>query len=342
MTKVVITKNILLELLTKYGSNRRVSKVINVDEKTIRNLREEYGILSGEYVDKQIISILRAHLGKGEPIKVKRMLNSLGEALISHLSDWHLGAKVVDAKNNVIYNYDIAKLRAELLCGRCIDLFQNHISRGTEITQINLIITGDMVDGNLVYPGQAYRTEFSPPRQVILAANILRNYILSLMEFKLPIFIDAVPGNHGIPKVKEWDPTANWDLMLYMIIEDWIKQSKIKNVFLNYVEGDYLITDIMGWKYLLRHKGPSQSETSSGAAKTGGWQKIHSCDAMAYGHFHHAGLTEWNGVRLFMSPSLKGQDEFAESIAKGSSPAQCIWGVTQKHVKTFYYEVDLK
>ncbi|NQV00437.1 MAG: metallophosphoesterase [Parcubacteria group bacterium] len=341
MVKVEITQNLLIEMLDKFGSNRGVAAALEVDEKTIRNLRLKYGILKGEYVDKKIISTLRKQLGKGYPYR-SSIKNSLsGEALISQLSDWHLGAKVVNSSGDIIYDQTIAKKRAEALCLKCIELFKNHISGGTKITQIHIPITGDMADGGLVYPGQAYRTEMSPPKQVMVTANIIRNYILGLAEFGLPVYIHAVPGNHGVPKVKDWDPTANWDLMLYMILADWIQREKLNNVFLTYVEGDYLLSEIMGWKYLFRHKGPSQAETASGAAKTGGWQKLHGCDAMVYGHWHHMGLNDWNSVKLFMSPSLKGPDEFTESIAKGPTPAQCIWGVTKKHLFTFYYTVSL-
>lgn len=342
MTNIEITKEILTRLLDKYGTNTAVAQELNVGETTIRRLRQKFGIEGKNPGDSKILDALRRELGEGTPIKVTTEKKANGEALCIQLTDWHVGSIVRDEKGKIIYDRFIARQRAEILCSKVLMLLKDHLVQGTKITEIHLLLTGDMVDGEMVFPGQPWRTEMAPPKQVITVVDILRNFILSLLEFKMPIYIHAVKGNHGIPKIKGLNPESNWDLMVYLILMDWIANNSSKSVLMEYSEGDYQKCDIMGWTYLLRHEGPSQAETASGSSKAGGWNKVHTCDAMIYGHFHHPALMEWNGMRLFMGPSLKGPDEFSESIAKGSEPAQCVWGVTKKHVSTFYYIVDLR
>lgn len=341
MAEIELTKERLLALLNQYGSNRAVGRAIGVPESTIRYWIGKFELKHGPTVDNKILEVLRNSLGESKPIKPMEIEKVVGEALIIHLTDSHLGSVVADENGKTIYDKHIARVRFETLCSKILALLDNHISDGTKITEIHIFMTGDMVDGEGIYPGQPWRTDVAPPEQVIICADIIRNFLVSLRKMKLPIYVHAVKGNHGRVR-KEFSPQSNWDLMLYMLLDQWLKWQKIKDIQIEYTTGDYLVTEVMGWKYLLRHYGPSQAETGSGSAKAGGWAAIHDFDAMVYGHYHHRALMDWNGKDLFMGPSLKGPDEFSESIAKDSEPAQCLWGVTRKHRTTFYYTVDLR
>jgi hypothetical protein len=341
MTEFEITKEVLINQLNLTGSNRAAARALGVDEATIRRAKERFGVQTEKSIDSSIVMALRETYNEPDAITIQKAKKIAGEALVIHFSDWHLGSIVKDERGKVTYDKFIAKKRADDICSRVFYLLQKHITEGTKITEIDILITGDMVDGEGIYPGQAWRTEEVPPKQVMLVVDTLRAFINALLKTKLPIFIYAVLGNHG-GTGKEKSVDSNWDVMSYLILADWVNTKKLDNVFVTVSDAEYLNCEIMGWKYSIRHKGPKTADAGGDAGKIGGWKSFHDCDALAYGHWHHQGLMEASGVQLFMSPSLKGPDEFSESIAKNSLPAQCIWGVTRSHIYTFYYRVDFK
>ncbi len=147
-----------------------------------------------------------------------------------------------------------------------------------------------------------------------------------------------ISGNTG----KDTDPAANWDLMIYKILQWYyhgIKQSK--DVDINFAETEYMTFEIRGHNYLIRHKAPEQTDTAAGRVKINQWARQHNIEAIVYGHFHHFGYSDCDGTRVFRGPSLVGEDALSEKMSKHSEPAQFVWGVNEKRVSTFVYVADL-
>lgn len=293
----------------------------------------------------KVFNILREEVTKLTPYKiVKTSKKQKGDTLVIQLSDWHVGRIIKDEIGNIIYNEEIFKKRAGRLMDEMLRLVDNYIRKGTAIKDAVILSTGDIVDGAGIFATQEAMQELSPPFQVMSAVNTIQKLILSLLERKLSVYFYGVKGNHGEIRVngKNTDPNANWDLMLYLILDYWNRTSlKNKNVDMLYSELDYLNFEIQGWKYHIRHIAPKQSETASGKAKFLGWAKKHNFDALVYGHYHHFGIFDRSGVTIFRGGSLTGSDEFAESLAEESAPTQLLWGVSQNRPLTFFYPVDL-
>jgi predicted phosphodiesterase len=338
MNKEIKTKEDLLELMKRYKTNDELGEFLGKGESSVRRLKKKFKVTS---VQSMGVDTLKDYLSKLSPLTILPQRQSDGETLVIHLTDWHIGSMVKDEKGVTIYNISIARKRAELLCQKIIYLVNNHISQGTKLTDIVVFITGDMADGELVYDTQIYQSETAPPKQVMTTVEILIQFLKTLLKTKLPIRLYAVKGNHGLPKIAGIHPESNWDLMIYMILEFWMRSTQQKNLSIEYAEGDYLNVTVRDWIYHLRHKGISQTETAAGGVKAGGWSQIHNCDALVFGHLHHFSIGEWVGLRTFMSGSLKGIDDFAEGLAKGANPTQTVWGTTNKHISTFIYVVDL-
>ncbi len=337
MRTKIPTKDELVILLAQYKTKSKVAEVKGVDEATVRRWVKKYAI---EPDDSSIMDMLRRSLAVQKPLKDLPWKKSTKETLVNQLSDFHIGNIVKDTKGKIIYNLFIAQERAELMCSKMIGLIKNHIFASSDIDEIVILLTGDMVDGEGIYEGQSYNLEVTPPKQVMVCVKTLKKYIIELSKLGLPIRIYAVKGNHGRTG-KNMADASNWDLMVYMVLDLWLRDSGLKNISLEYAEGSYLNLDIKGHKYQIRHEGPNQTETAAGAAKIGGWSALYGIEALCYGHLHHWNIGEWLGTRTFMSGSLKGPDDLSDKMGKGSSPSQLIWGVTAKHVSTFSYVVDL-
>ena len=127
-----------------------------------------------------------------------------------------------------------------------------------------------------------------------------------------------------------------------MIIDFWSKfVLKNPNLSIKYAETDYLTCDIRGKKYMIRHMAPEQPDTPAGRVKFNEWARMYKADGIVYGHWHHFGLFDVDGVRVFRGGSTVGGDSLSESMAKHSEPIQLIWGVNEQRVSTFFYAVDL-
>jgi predicted phosphodiesterase len=328
--------------MKKYSA-KEISQVAGVSVRTVRDWFAGNATPKPVSVNNQkdVLSEMRAELKNGVPMKAVKRAGTKGETLVVHLTDWHIGRHETDINGTPVYSVQIAKERAELLCSKMLLLAKEHISVGTKLTEVVVAITGDMVDGEGIFDGQSYQLECVPPQQVMECVKLLRDFLLGLRELNLPINVYAVKGNHGRTG-KDKSPQSNWDLMAYMILEDWIKTNSIKGIAMYHSETDYYPIDIQGHGFLLRHKGTGQVESPSGARKVQGWANIHHIEALVCGHLHHFAIGEETNLRLFMGGSLKGTDEFSESLAKGCNPTQLMWGVTKRHLSSFLYIVDTK
>lgn len=289
-----------------------------------------------------IINTLKEELADVKSyVPVEFKLSGKGDTLVIHITDLHAGKVVRDQEGKIIYNEDIFTARIDRLCGQILKLLDNHIKRGVPITNAVIISTGDLANGEDIYATQAYEQEITPPKQVMLIVSVLSKLLLSLLSRGLQVNFYGVKGNHGRIS-KEANPTDNWDIMIYMILDFWarlvLKNTKLQ---IKYSETDYMTFDIRGHKYLIRHIAPEQADAPAGRVKFNEWARQYKAEAIVYGHYHHFGLFDVDGVRVFRGGSIVGGDSLSESMAKHSEPVQCIWGVNEDRVSSFFYAVDL-
>lgn len=290
-----------------------------------------------------IIQTLKDELMNVEPYKASKQekVDIKGDTLVIQLSDLHAGKIVVNQDGKTIYDENIFRIRIDRLCSQILKLLDNNISKGVPITDVVILSTGDQANGEDIYATQAYEQELAPPKQVMLVVDVITKLIISLLDRKLNVRFMGIKGNHGRTG-KDTDPTANWDLMIYMILDYWAKMVlKNSNLQIKYAETDYMTFDIRGHKYMIRHIAPEQSDTPAGRVKFNEWARLNKVEGIVFGHWHHFGLFDVDGVRVFRGGSTVGGDSLSESMAKHSEPIQLVWGVNEARVSTFFYAVDL-
>ena len=289
----------LIKKLAPRMTAREVATVLNRPYDSVDHKARRFGIKfratsSIEIKEKESKYVDYIYALKEELSKVKdgmkttyHKISKEGDTLIIQFTDWHVGKVVKDETSNEIYNEKVFKERIGILLNEILVLLDSYIRKGTPIRDVVIVSTGDILDGMGIYASQEVNSEMSPPFQVMLAAKIIQRFILSLIKRKLNVIFYGVKGNHGEIRGeggKQKDPNANWDLMLYLILELWAVDAKFKNVKVNYSELNYLNFEVQGWRYHIRHIAPIQTETAAGKAKFLGWARKHKCDLVVYGH----------------------------------------------------------
>lgn len=294
-------------------------------------------------VSKDIIAQLKETLAEVEPYDSAKQdkLDTNGDTLVIQLSDLHAGKIVKDQEGNIIYDENIFRQRIDRLCQQILKLLDKNVSKGVPIKDVVILSTGDQANGENIYATQAYEQELAPPKQVMLVVDVITKLIKALLKRNLSVRFYGVKGNHGRTG-KDTDPTANWDLMIYMILDFWAKfVLRSKKLQIKYAETDYLTLNIRGHEYMIRHIAPEQADSPAGRVKMNEWARRYHAEGIVYGHWHHFGLFDVDNVRVFRGGSTVGGDSLSEQMAKSAEPIQLIWGVNEHRVSTFFYAVDL-
>jgi hypothetical protein len=319
----------------KWIESRKPILLVKGGETKMKDKKENLSTLIIESLKEKLINV------KSYEASVQSKIDTKGDTLVIHITDLHAGKIVKDQEGKLIYNEDIFRKRMNRLCEQTLKLLDNNISKGVPITDVVILLTGDLANGEGIYLTQAFEQEIAPPAQVMLVIDILTKLITSLLKRNLPVKIFGIRGNHGRTG-KDTDVASNWDIMIYEILDFWAKLVlKNPKLQIKFAETEHLKFDIRGHGFLIRHICPEQPDTPAGRVKINEWARQYNVEGICYGHYHHAGIFDCDNVRVFRGGSTVGGDSLSDNMAKHSEPIQLIFGVNEQRVSTFIYLVDL-
>jgi len=332
------------ELTRTYDSVENKAKVLKLHKATsvYENTRSKQ--LTQKDVSAILIQSLKDTLSDVQPYTPAKPSKAdiKGDTLVIHLTDLHAGKIVKNQEGELIYNEEVFRSRINRLCEQTLKLLDHNISKGVPITDVVILLTGDLANGEGIYATQAYEQEIAPPAQVMLVVDVLTKLITSLLKRNLPVRVFGIRGNHGRTG-KDTDVASNWDLMIYEILDFWsrlvLKNPKLQ---IKFAETEYLTFDIRGHRFMIRHIAPEQVDSPAGRVKINEWARQHNVEGICYGHYHHAAISDCDSVRVIRGGSTVGGDSLSDSMAKHSEPIQVIFGVNEQRVTTFIYFVDLQ
>ncbi|MFA5154772.1 MAG: metallophosphoesterase, partial [Clostridia bacterium] len=323
-----------------YKEEQELAKVLkrsinSIDHKVralgIPLIREQGEIKKKDNTSILIIKALKEELSEPKSYQsaIPDKVDLKGDTLVIQLTDLHAGKIVKNQEGEVIYNEKVFRERIDKLCSQVLKLLDNNIAKGVKIKDVVILSTGDLANGEGIYATQPYEQEIAPPAQVMLVVEVIKGLIVSLLARKLSVSFFGVRGNHGRTG-KDTDVASNWDVMIYMILDFWSREVlKNPKLIIKYAETEHLVIKIRNHGYLLRHIAPEQVDSPAGRVKINEWARQHNIEAVVYGHYHHFGIFDCDGIRVFRGGSIVGADSLSESMAKHSEPLQIVWGVNE-------------
>jgi hypothetical protein len=256
------------------------------------------------------------------------------EVAVAMLSDWQLGKKTPS------YTSEECERRVERYADKVLRLAD--IQRSDHpVRELRVWLLGDLVEGELIFPGQSHRIDASLYRQVVVdGPRILGNFLRTMLGAFDRVHVTAVIGNHGAiggPVRRESHPETNADMMLARIVSDTIIDPRLTWTLADPAgeRGWYAIDRIGNYSCLLFHgdqiRGGFAGFPFYGLAKkVWGWSTSIGAEFndVALGHWHTPTRVTLNTVTARVNGSTESDNTYAlEQLAAAGRPSQWLYFV---------------
>jgi len=197
------------------------------------------------------------------------------------------------------------------------------LRHGYTIDKLNIFLIGDLVDGDMIYPGHAHGVEMPVVDQIYqLGFPMLRDFLILMMKLFKRVDVHCIYGNHG--RVNKYaSRKTNFDYVLYKHLEAHFANYSSNLKFFVYEDWKAVVS-IQGHKFLITH-GDAVSGGSGGtplAALLTALMKWATTNTekfryMVVGHFHTANVLHWTkDLTLITNGTMVSSDDFAIRVLK--------------------------
>lgn len=274
------------------------------------------------------------------------------EVAVAVAADWQLG------KRTPSYDSDVAARRIKQYAAKVVEL--TAIQRAHHpVRECHVWLLGDLVEGELIFPGQAHRIDASLFRQVLtVGPAILGGMLRDLTAAFERVVVTGVVGNHGAlggKSRRDYHPESNADMMLYEATRLLLRNEPRIEWRLPQPEGErawYAIDRIGSLSALLVH-GDQVHGGFAGYPWYGVGRRIRGWalggvpepfSVVAMGHWHRTVLLTEGPLRIYQSGSPESDNTWAaEQLGHTSLPEQWLLYVDPaKGRVTAEYIVDLR
>ena len=293
------------------------------------------------------------------------------EAILS-LGDLHTGEELTDEDSGGLgsFDWDTTMVYAKCLLNKIRAIVPRH---NYPIPTLNLHALGDMMTGRDIFLGQHNSIDSEEVEQALKCAEFLVWFILELLSIFQRIRFKGVYGNHGrIGKKGETKGFNNWDYLIYRMVEERIKSNPAvsERVTFEIPKAWFLLTEIMGWRYLLMHgedvnawnqipfyglkrhmrnwsmllqrfdRAADNNEITERLHHLVG--RVGPFDEMEIGHHHTTCYISDTGVKLHINGAWPGGSLFSlRKMGTASIPSQIFRGVSRSASTSWYYDLSL-
>lgn len=297
----------------------------------IRSLRKRIRVGAGK--EDLIVQAVRENLRENPPklkpiqkIPKDRRSNKNEEIAVLHYSDPQIG-KITSS-----YDSAVAMARAEMLAKKTVQITEIRRS-SSPIRECRVYLGGDIVEGESIFPGQAFLIDNPLIEQ---ACNVAPMAISRMVRYLLENFekvkVVCVPGNHG-RNSKFSDPRTNWDMVACRVAK--LMLSDTDGNLLPRLEFDvpgsfFYVDRVFEWGNLIVHgdqiRGGFAGFPWYGAAKkASGWADTikEPWDYLWFGHFHTMTSGTLNHRTFLANGTTESDNEYAlEQLAAAGWPVQ--------------------
>lgn len=253
-----------------------------------------------------------------------------GETACVVLGDWQLG------KTSTTYSTETCARRIALMAAKVTELTE--IQRADHpVKDVHVWLIGDMVEGELIFPGQEHEIELSLFEQVLLhGPEILGSFLRSMLGTFESVTVSWCLGNHGRiggRQSRQMRPRNNSDRMVYAVTKMLLQgESRLKwqeDPFT--YETWYMIDKVGETRFLLFH-GDQIRGGFAGFPWYGTAKKVQSWAAGAvkepfdhavHGHFHQQAMFTLNDIVVYVNGTLESGNVYAqEQLGSMGRPSQ--------------------
>lgn len=260
------------------------------------------------------------------------------------------------AKRTDTYNTKVAEERIIRYAEKIVKIARiqkaNHI-----VKKCVVFALGDIIEGELIFPGQAHEIDSSLYRQVTVdGPRILSQFFNILLSEFETVECYWVIGNHGAlggRSRRDYNPESNADRMLGKILQTMYENEK-RIKFHVPTKSWYTVADLgVKAKFLLFHgdniRGTMGVPFYGYNKKILGWKSLGSAGLMEQfthaccGHYHTPTHLYINDVRVWVNGSTESHNPYAqEQLASMGRPSQYTLFVKPSKGVTAEYLVDLE
>jgi hypothetical protein len=231
------------------------------------------------------------------------------------------------------YNKDIYAERVKRWTEKII-LFKEQDKRSLGLNKLVIHGLGDQVEGECIYPGQAFYLDLSLTDQLFYSVEVESNALLSLASVFNEIEYYGVSGNHGRPAKKgDNHSRTNFDYLFYRALQSALSRQPNIKIFVS--ESPSMLVRHGEYNFLLNHGDCVKSWMGIpfyGLERM--YQKLNSLYGISInlelvGH-HHQGLNISD--RIIMNGSLPGGSELSiNRMGITNEPSQKIFYFSKKY-----------
>lgn len=258
------------------------------------------------------------------------------ESAVLVLSDLHFG------KLTGTYNMAIALDRFINLIDNVLRTLKER-SKIRPITQLHILWTGDIVDGEQIYATHGSHIDDHVVNQIFKSLEIVVPQIMRFVDAGYVVHNSFVRGNHG-RVTKFHHESTNWDYVYGLVMETMLKE--VQNMTFKVTPSWHQVVNVRGNRILQWHGHQIKMHLNlpwySLTNRISRWavsEELEDFDISVSGHFHSSSMLNWNEKKLFTNGTMVSGDQFAlEFIGLSASESQHLFGVDESGV-TWMYEV---
>lgn len=298
---------------------------------------EAYRAAAFEAVDSIVVPRIKP------PVADRRKRSS--EVAVAVLSDWQL------AKKTTTYSSDICAARIREYAQKVISLTDLQ-RKDHPVDELRVYLLGDLVEGELIFPGQSHLIDGSLNGQVMRGVEILVEFLLTMVGYVRRVHVVGVGGNHGEVggrSRRDSHPETNMDVLVMQmaqrILRDEPRITWGELVVPN--ERKWYALDTIGEKTFFMVHG-QQVKGSLGfpwygfGKKMLGWRDKFGFDYALSGHYHTPARNLYGGLTHWSNGSTESDNTYAlEWLAAQGTPSQWLLFCHPKRGVTAEYEVHL-
>lgn len=251
--------------------------------------------------------------------------------LLVILSDFHIG-QTFDGYTGK-YNSDIAKKRLGNYFEKIIRIKNTHNSQDCYLS-----LQGDLIS-NSIHQSLAITNRENVIEQIILASDLIKEFIYLLSKEFNKVYVSSVCGNHSrLEKKEDALKDERFDDLIFWYIKN--ATSHINNVECNDNEDNTFSSMIIRGKEYIGVHGDYDGFSKQGVANLS-MMLGRFPYAVTFGHLHTCSMSEEGGIKLIRGGCFSGSgDEYTIQKRLIGKPTQMVCVCTTNGVIA-YYPVEL-